>query len=369
MKENKIRVVSLFSGIGGFEEGIRRSGIPHDVVFASEIDNFAKISYSANFNNKNLHGDITQISEKDIPDHDLLIAGFPCQSFSIAGKQRGFNDTRGNLFFDVARILKEKTPKLIILENVKNLIGHDKSNTINQILTILNDIGYTIDFTIINSAEAGVPQNRDRTYIVGIYNYKSEKFDLDIRSDKVSKLKNKYNEEGFKSFNFFNNLSYKNKARFIEDILSDSVSKKYYFDNERINSFIEKNEIKYIEENEKKIIKIFDLPKEVHNDLERQRRVYSIKGISPTVLARSDSTKICILNNNELRIRKVTPEENFYIQGFDESFVKNIRNKKMSDTQMYKQSGNAVSPPVIEGIFKELYKFMKKGEKNDEGKL
>lgn len=137
----KIKVASLFSGIGGFEEGLNKSKIKADVVFASEIDVHARNSYSANFNNVNLCGDIKQVEEQDVPNHQLLLAGFPCQSFSIAGKQKGFEDIRGTLFFDVARILNEKKPKYVLLENVKNLISHDKMETIKKIVSTLNEKG------------------------------------------------------------------------------------------------------------------------------------------------------------------------------------------------------------------------------------
>ena len=170
-----MKVVSLFSGIGGFEVGIKNSDLNAEIVFASEIDVHARASYIANFGECNLFGDITNISEFDIPEHDLLVAGFPCQAFSIAGKQKGFNDIRGTLFFDVARILKEKQPKYFLLENVKNLISHDKGNTFKIMIKTLNEVGYTVDFAIINSLEAGLPQNRERTYIVGILNGKSIK--------------------------------------------------------------------------------------------------------------------------------------------------------------------------------------------------
>ena len=150
-----MKIVSLFSGIGGFELGIRNSKLDGEVVFSSEIDKHAAASYLANFDNNNLQGDITKISEKDIPDHDLLVAGFPCQAFSIAGRQKGFVDTRGTLFFDVARILKEKQPKYFLLENVKNLVAHDGGKTFKIIIRTLNEVGYTIDFTVINSMEAG----------------------------------------------------------------------------------------------------------------------------------------------------------------------------------------------------------------------
>lgn len=354
--ENEIKVVSLFSGIGGFEEGLDLAKIKNRVVFASEIDAFAQKSYRANFEGSRLFGDITKINEEDIPDHELLVAGFPCQAFSIAGKRKGFEDTRGTLFYDVARILNKKKPKYILLENVKNLVSHDKENTIKEILFVLSDLGYSLDFTVINSHEAGVPQNRERTYIIGIYNGKKEKFKNDSRNQKVNHLKSALNERNFNGFNFFSELFFETDKQNIEDVILKDVDKKYYLKGKKIDSFLEKinSENVVCKEKTSKIVKEFDLPKEVHNDLERQRRVYSIKGISPTVLARSDSAKILIKDVNCFRIRKITPEENFYIQGFNKRFVKNIKKAGLSDTQMYKQSGNAVSPPVIAKILKKL---------------
>ena len=361
MSNNKIKVVSLFSGIGGFEEGLKRSEINSEVVFASEIDVHARNSYKANFGNINLFGDIKQVDEKSVPDHQLLLAGFPCQSFSIAGKQKGFSDIRGTLFFDVVRILNEKKPKYVLLENVKNLISHDKMETIKKIVSTLNEIGYTVDFTVINSSEAGVPQNRDRTYICAIYDFPSEKFEDDIRNIKVNTLKKELNGTEFKGFNFFNKVEFQNKMKFLEDVIEKNVSQKFFFNTDKVREFLNGNNIEDILEKESKIIKLFDLPREVHNDLERQRRVYSTKGISPTVLARSDSTKILVNTVEGKKIRKVTPVENFLIQGFEREFIRSIESTGMSITQMYKQSGNAVSPPVITGILDYLYKtYMKK---------
>ena len=354
MSNDNMKVVSLFSGIGGFEVGLKKSKIKGEVVFASEIDENARKSYIANWGSDNFEGDITKVDEKNVPAHDLLLAGFPCQSFSIAGKQKGFEDTRGTLFFDVARILNEKKPKYILLENVKNLISHDNTETIRKILKTLNDIGYTVDFTVINSCEAGVPQNRDRTYICGIYGLDAEPFEDDARSSKANALKKEFNNNDFKGFNFFNYVKFKNKKKYIDDILETDVDASFYFDTDKIRDYLATLDISDGEKNESRIIKLFDLPREVHNDLERQRRVYSTKGISPTVLARADTTKILIDDGVTKKIRKVTPIENFYIQGFEKKFVDNIKNIGMSVTQMYKQSGNAVSPPVITGILNYL---------------
>lgn len=353
--KRKIKIVSLFAGIGGFEEGIKNSKMPYNVIFASEIDENAKKSYSSNFGNENLYGDITKIDEKSIPNHDLLIGGFPCQSFSIAGSMKGFDDVRGTLFFDIVRILKEKKPKYFLLENVKNLISHDNGNTIKVIIDNLNKLGYAIDFSIIDSKESGVPQSRNRTYIIGIHNGKTEFYQDDIHSVKVSNLKKKYNAVGINSFNFFNYLSFNNDMKSIIDVLDKKVKEKFYFNSDKILNYLNNNKFDDLNKRKHEIVKLFDLPREVHNDLDRQRRVYSVYGISPTILARTDSTKIYLKNKNTYRLRKITPEENFYVQGFSKLFVENIKNIGMTESQMYKQSGNAVSPPVITGIINLLY--------------
>ena len=352
------KVASLFSGIGGFEQGFKNSNMDYDLVFASEIDKYATMTFSYNFSNANMTGDIKKVNEKEIPSHNLLCGGFPCQSFSVAGKQLGFDDIRGTLFFDVIRVIKEKKPKYILLENVKNLISHDKGNTIKTILQSISKCGYTFDFTIINSSEAGVPQNRERTYIIGILDYNIEKFESDKRNLCVSKLKSWANDNNLKTMNFFNKLQINKEPMYIKDILEKNVDKKYYLNSPKIEKYlstINKDELK--NKPQQKILKEFTLPREVHNDLDRQRRVYSIYGISPTLLARSDSPKIIFKENNKFKIRKLTPLETLRIQGFNNEFTHNIQKNGMSDTQLYKQSGNAVSPPVISEIINFLLEF------------
>lgn len=354
-----MRIVSLFSGIGGFELGIRNSKLEGEVVFSSEIDKYAMASYLSNFDDNNLQGDITKISEKDIPDHDLLVAGFPCQAFSIAGMQKGFTDTRGTLFFDVARILREKQPPYFLLENVKNLVAHDDGKTFKTIIQTLNEIGYIIDFTIINSQEAGLPQNRERTYIVGMLDGKESEKVTDTRSKKIDTLKKTFE---YKGFDFFSTLVFNNPKLYIKDILEDNQEERYLITNDEVKKFLAEN--RFTEEGVcvDKIVKLFDLPRDVWNDLERQRRVYSVNGVSPTILARSDTTKIYIQDENSTYIRKFTPRENFRLQGFDDEFIDNIM-KTVSMTQQYKEAGNAVSPPVITGIINHFIKFMEGQQK------
>lgn len=357
---DKLRIVSLFSGIGGFENGFDNSRMDYELVFSSEIDKYAIQTYSYNFPIHNMHADIKLISENDIPEHDLLCGGFPCQSFSVAGKQKGFEDeTRGTLFFDIIRIIKEKKPKYLFLENVKNLISHDNGNTIKTILKNISECGYTFDITVINSNEAGVPQSRERTYIVGVLNKDSEMFEDDKRNSKITSIKHWANEEKLNTMNFFNKIIINKNSKHICDILEDNVDSKYYLNSIKVLDYLKSIDFSNLnDKKQRKIVKDLDLPREVHNDLDRQRRVYSIFGISPTLLARSDSPKIIIKENNDLRVRKLTPLETLKIQGFDDKFVNNVKSNGMSDTQLYKQAGNAVSPPVITQIVNAIMEML-----------
>jgi len=163
-----MRYFSTFSGIGGFEVGIENASAgQHEVVGYSEIDKFAIKVYENHFKGVKNYGDITKINADELPDFDCLVGGFPCQAFSIAGKRKGFNDTRGTLFFDLARILRAKQPRLFVFENVKGLLSHDSGNTIKTIFATLDELGYDLQWQIINSKNHGVPQNRERVIIVG----------------------------------------------------------------------------------------------------------------------------------------------------------------------------------------------------------
>lgn len=165
-----MKYISLFSGIGGFEKGIHQAsekmGIELECVFSSEIDKYARQIYEKNFGVEP-YGDIKQINEYDIPDHNLLVGGFPCQAFSIAGKRAGFDDIRGTLFFEIARIARDKRPEILLLENVRGLLSHDKGGTFETILKTLDDIGYDVEWQVLNSKNYGVPQNRERVFIIG----------------------------------------------------------------------------------------------------------------------------------------------------------------------------------------------------------
>lgn len=160
-----MKYISLFAGIGGFDLALNREGF--QCVYANEWDKYANSIYERNFNHKPDSRDIRTVPVSDIPEHDLLVGGFPCQSFSIAGKRGGFNDTRGTMFFEIARILKDKRPRHLLLENVKGLLSHDDGKTFQTILGVLADLGYECQWMVLNSKDFGVPQNRERVFIVG----------------------------------------------------------------------------------------------------------------------------------------------------------------------------------------------------------
>lgn len=162
-----LKYFSMFSGIGGFEKGIEDSGVPAECVGFSEIDKYAEAIYKKHYPNHTNYGNATTIIPERLPDFDLLVGGFPCQAFSISGKRRGFEDTRGTLFFDIARILKVKQPSRILLENVKGLISHDNRRTLRTIIDTLTQLGYSIQWVVLNSKYFGVPQNRERIFIIG----------------------------------------------------------------------------------------------------------------------------------------------------------------------------------------------------------
>lgn len=161
-----MKIASLFSGIGGFEKGILQADPGVEIVFASEIDKYARQIYKKNYGVEP-HGDITKINPANIPDHDILCGGFPCQAFSIAGKRRGFEDTRGTLFFEIMRIAEVKRPVLLFLENVRGLLSHDEGRTFHTIIKSMDDMGYDAEWQVFNSKNHGVPQNRERVFIIG----------------------------------------------------------------------------------------------------------------------------------------------------------------------------------------------------------
>lgn len=275
VEKKPFKFIDLFSGIGGFHTAFKEIG--GECVFASEIDKFAKQAYTT-LHEVEPHGDITKIDAKDIPDHDVIAAGFPCQSFSVAGKRGGFEDARGTLFFEVARIADEKKPKILLLENVKGLVGHDKGKTLDTIVKTLNDIGYRVDFEVLNSKYFGVPQNRERIFIVAIREdlVANETWNI-VGNNVVAKGKKRIS--GYDDVKTFNFDFPKNETvtKRLVDILEDNVDEKFYLDESKTNKLI--LNIKETDSDVKVVSNVSRTGYNSHN-------IHDPEGISPTIAAR-----------------------------------------------------------------------------------
>ncbi len=310
-KCNTLKAIDLFAGIGGIRLGFSQAfGENIEFVFSSEIDKYACQTYATNFGDIP-HGDITQIDEKDIPKHDIVLAGFPCQAFSIAGKRLGFEDTRGTLFFDVARIIKHHKPKVVFLENVKGFVNHDKGNTFRVVKETLEELGYKVYAEVLNAKDFGVPQNRERIYIVAFLDETIE-FEFPIPLNKNIK---------------------------VGDILDKSVNEKYTI-SDKLWAGHQRRKLEHKAKGNGFGYSLFN----------------SNSPYTSTISARyyKDGSEI-LIEQQDKNPRKLTPREAGRLQGFSNDFKIAV-----SDVQAYKQFGNSVSVPVIQAISKEIMKHIKK---------
>lgn len=301
-----IRFIDLFCGIGGFRVGMDQACLENnlnpDCVFSSDIDPYCQDSYEANFGHRPI-GDITKVNPTCIPDHDILFAGFPCQPFSIIGQMKGFDDTRGTLFFHIANIIKEKKPKAFILENVKQLVGHNNGQTLKVIIKTLQDLGYHVQFTVLNALDYGLPQKRERVLIVGhkdpiLFTYPSP-------------------------FRPFKPLS---------EILEKKVDKKYIASD-------------YIKQKRKeKHTSAYKL------SIWHENKAGNICSYPYSCALRAGASYNYLLVNGE---RRLTPREMFRLQGFPDTY-KIISN----DTQARKQAGNAVPVNMVKAVILKLLPYV-----------
>jgi DNA (cytosine-5)-methyltransferase 1 len=303
----KFTYIDLFAGIGGFH--LAADALGGKCVFASEIDAEAKRAYKENYKLEP-HGDITQIPAAEIPDHDILLAGFPCQPFSIIGKKLGFDDIRGTLFFEIARILKKKKPKMFVLENVKQLKTHNNGETLETILKKLEGLDYKVYTEVLNALDFGLPQKRERIIIVGFLN---------------------------KSVNFsFPNPKLEGK---LEDILeAESTINVKHFASETI---VGKRKAKH--------------KSEFYPSIWHENKGGNISSYPYSCALRAGASYNYLLVNG---IRRLTPREMLRLQGFPDTF-KIVCN----DSQTRKQAGNAVPVNVIKAVLKEVLNAETKAER------
>lgn len=327
MDTKKIKFIDLFAGIGGFRLGFEHVGC--ECVFSSEIDEHACEMYELNFG-ENPKCDITQLNPKDIPDFDILCAGFPCQAFSICGKQKGFYDeTRGTLFFDICRIIEEKKPSTFVLENVSNLEKHDSGRTLTVMLSVLSELGYTVVYKVLNARNFGVPQNRERIIIVG--NRDGKAFDFTkLKTNTVETMKPFLDQNG--DFEVLPQESY--------TILDDSLIKKQT-----------KSGLMFCGYRNKKIRTIGVRPGTEHlSRVHKQpNRIYSSQGIHPTLASQESSGRYFIKDDNI--VRKLTMNECFRFMGFPENY------KKIgSSANLYARIGNSICVNMVKAVASEIVK-------------
>lgn len=308
----KLKIIDLFAGVGGIRLGVENVYGKENVecVLTAEIDKFAKITYQDNFHCENFHTDVLNINEKEIEDFDILLAGFPCQPYSKAGKKLGFKDERGNMFFEIIRILKEKKPPVVFLENVFNLLKHDDGKTFEIMKDELQKLGYHLHYKILNAKDFNTVQGRKRLYIVAFLE------DL--------------------NFNFPKEIINENLK--LKSIFDKDVEEKYTISDKRWEGFKKRKE-----ENK---LKGKGFGYQLYTGEER---------FGATIIARyyKDGSNL-IVEQKGKNPRMLSPNEVRRYFGFPEDFKVTV-----SNSQAYKQFGNSVSVPVIEAIFKEIKKVYK----------
>ena len=306
-----LRVFEAFSGYGSQSIALRNLGIEHEVVAISEIDKYAIKAYEAIHGPTLNLGDISKIDVNDIPEHDLFTYSFPCQDLSVAGKQKGLGEgTRSGLLYECEKVIEHCKPKYLLLENVKNLVGKKFKAQFEEWLAYLESLGYTNYWQVLNAKNYGVPQNRERVFVISILGeHEAYEFPKPIPLDKC-----------------------------IRDILEEEVDEKYY--------------IKYDKpfpkwQYSKNIIGYLDI-----GSYELNNRVYGVGGCGFTVRAKQPDQKILVGN----RLRKLTPRECFRLMGMRDADIDKIQEAGISNTQQYKLAGNSIVVDVLEAIFKNLFK-------------
>ena len=341
-KAGKFTFIDLFAGIGGIRTGAERNqGM---CVFSSEFDKFAQQTYKLNYGEMPF-GDITNIDAHNVPNHDLLLAGFPCQPFSYSGRTEGFEDkTRGTLFFDVLRILEAKKPKYALLENVKGFKSHDKGKTMEIALNALNEAGYNTYWRILNSYDYGVPQFRERWYCVAIRkDIDNGQFSFPNKEDRGTTIRDIIDMEN------------DDKSLKLSDFEIARI--KYHFDNCHLNERVEHDNSMYAPHTKKGKHGVFSYLKS-DGALRFHVGDFAKTQIQEAFYASLDTYSPTIIANRVPKLwdlqRKLSVQEALRLQGFSDNFKFDV-----SNAQAYKQLGNSVTVPVIEAVLEQLFQSQK----------
>lgn len=323
-----MKYFSMFSGIGGFELGIQNSNHPLECVGYSEIDAPAIQTYKEHFNHEPF-GDATELDPSNVPDFDLLVGGFPCQAFSIAGKRGGFDDTRGTLFFDIARILRHHRPANFILENVKGLLSHDGGRTFRTIITTLTELGYGVEWQILNSKDFNVPQSRERIYIVGHYGNECARQVFPITGSTTSNLKE-----------ITQGVS--DSQRIYRPVLARTLKALGGGQGALTGLYVDESVMRGVTRNKAKDGQV--------TYTERDQATCVDANYGKGFDNHGQRTGISYSDDIGFAVRKLTPVETERLQGFPDNWTFGP-----SDTQRYKQCGNAVTTTVVTSIINKLY--------------
>jgi len=326
--KHKFEFIDLFAGIGGFRIALEPLG--GKCVFSCDWDKYAQITYKENFG-ETPASDITKIDAKNISEHDVLCAGFPCQAFSVSGKKLGFEDTRGTLFFDIARITKYRKPKILFLENVKHFVRHDEGRTLSVVVNTLESLGYTVFHKVLNASDYGVPQSRERIYILAFRkNLNVKNFEFPKPTYELVRLK---------------------------DFLQPNSQAK--------NQIVKKGKVTLFQPRKNETIDVYGnrhlrpLRIGTINGGGQGERIYSVAGHAITLSAHgggiASKTGAYLVGRT---VRKLTPFECSQVMGFPKNFKMPV-----TDSQAYKQFGNSVTVPVIKRIFEEVIRQTKFYEK------
>lgn len=318
-----MKVAGLFTGVGGIELGFEQAGF--EIIWSNDIDDKACQTFKANNSTKIVIDDIHNISPQNIPNVDVIVGGFPCQAFSIAGYQKGFEDERGEVFFQLARIIKAKLPRIVFVENVKNLLSHDKGNTFKVIKETLESYGYRLKTAVLNSCEYGnIPQNRERIYIIGFRH-----------------------SEDLNNFRGIEPVTLTTKITDIVDY-NKKVDDKFYYT---------ESTCPFYEELKNQVVKT--------DTIYQWRRVYvreNKSNLCPTLTANMGTGGHNVpIVLTKYGIRKLTPKECFWFQGYPKDFV---LPQNIAQSHLYKQAGNSVVVPVISRLAAEILNATNRTNKN-----